>query len=181
MSDLKTPAALAIILFLALSGCSRAEDPHMDHTEAMAELNGLFEIAQDAVVGEWEAGDDGAEPCSLPSGAVGVKYVFARYGPALPPDQHLAVVNAVVADWSANGLTASAGTSTLGDVQISTARYPENGWGDDGLYIELRVGVNGSSILGQTRCVPGNAGRINEEYHEQPSTPSSAVTPHPPS
>jgi hypothetical protein len=90
-------------------------------------------------------------------------------------------VNAVVAAWSANNLAASAGTSTLGNVQISTARYPENGWGVDGLYMELRVGVNGSSILGQTRCVPGNAGKINEEHHEQLSTPSPAVTLHPPS
>jgi hypothetical protein len=65
MSGQRVLTILTGILVLALSGCSRAEDPHIDHTEAMSELNGLFEITQDAAGGEWEAGNDGRNPATF--------------------------------------------------------------------------------------------------------------------
>lgn len=140
----------------------------MDHTEAMQELDGLFRIAQDALGGDWESGDDGAEACELPSGEAGVRYVFARYGTALAADQQTTVVDTIVAGWTARDFTPTAGTDTSGEVEISTVRYPATGRGVDGLYMQFRAGVNGSSIQGQTRCVPGDAGQINEEFHSNP-------------
>lgn len=169
-------ASLAVAV---LSGCApsatNADDPQMDHTEASAELNELFAIAQDAVGGEWEVADGGAEPCGLPSGDRGVQYGFARYGAGVPLEKQQAVQSTVVSAWTAKDLAPQVGTQSIEETTYSTIRYPASGWGVDSLYLDFRLGEHGTAILGQTRCVPGDYAQINRDYHaEQSATPTPA-------
>lgn len=170
---------VAGIAVAVLSGCTpsatNADGSQMDHTDAMAELDAVLLIAQNAVGGEWEVADDGAEPCQLPSGDTGVTYSFARFGPPLPLDQQPAAVDTVMAGWAAEDFTPSAGTDMVQDFEIRTVGYPTSGVDNNGMYMAFRVGVNGSSVLGATRCVPGDYAQINRDYHaEQSATPTPA-------
>jgi hypothetical protein len=149
----------------------------MDHTEAMAELDGLLKIAQDALGGEWEIGDSGARPCQLPSGETGVTYALARYGPPLPLDQQPAAVDTTVAGWSARDFTPVVGSESLEGVEINTVAYPASGTDADGVFMNLRVGEKGSSVSGQTRCVPGDYAQINRDQSARSVTPTPVPTP----
>jgi hypothetical protein len=40
-------------------------------------------------------------------------------------------------------------------------RYPEYGYGDDGLAVEVGISSNSVLLNGQTRCVPGDADESN--------------------
>ena len=49
---------------------------------------------------------------------------------------------------------------------VTPGRSPENDEGVDGMYVELMINENGSGILGETRCVPGDYAQINREWQE---------------
>jgi hypothetical protein len=176
-------ALLLGVAVLTSAGCAPStttqEDPNVDHREATAELDELFRIAQDAVGGEWDINDGGAEACALPSGETGAQFGFARYGAGVPLDQQQAVVDAVVAGWTARDFVPTLGTSTLPDAELTTVRYPASGWGDDGLYLDFHVSDKGSSLLGQTRCVPGDHLEINKELIAEQTSEPFTPTPTP--
>jgi hypothetical protein len=150
----------------------------MDHRAATAELNGLFAVAQDAVGGDWEISDGGAEPCALPSGESGAQFGFARYGAGVPLDQQQAIVDSVVAAWTNEDFAPTVGSQSIEETEYTTVRYPESGWGVDGLYLDFRLGEHGSAMLGQTRCVPGDYLAINKELIAE-QTPSPSAPPAP--
>lgn len=167
---------------LGLTGCTSTEgEPIVDdaeqmtYTEASAELDSLITTAQDAIGGEWTSADGGAEACELPSGETGARSPFGRFGPGMPKDQLQPVVDVIVAAWTDAGFTPAVTTKMQGDVEYTAVGYPETGKGKDGLYVELQINENGSGILGQTRCVPGDYAQINRDYRE--ATPSPTLTP----
>jgi hypothetical protein len=181
----KKPALiLAGVAILVLSGCSSpattttGKDPDMDHVQASAELDEILKIAQDAIGGEWKNLDGGAAPCALPSGGQGVQYGFGRTGPGVPLDQQKAIEDLVVTEWTAREFAPVVGSQSLEDIVYTTVRYPETGYGVDGLYLDFRLGERGSAISGQTRCVPGDYRQINKDYQaERNSTLTPAPTP----
>jgi hypothetical protein len=170
---------LATAVTLSLSSCSStAKDPEIDHTEALAELDELFAIAQDAVGGEWERAGGGATPCALPSGMTGAQSSFTRIGPGLPDDQQQSVLDTVEAGWTAAEFIPELGSSTLQGADVAIVRYPKSGFGEDGLYLDFRMTVHGSVFEGQTRCVPGDYAEINRNGKaEQNQTFSPSPSP----
>ena len=146
-----------------LAGCAAiGEDPAMDHIEAKAEIDTLFQVVQELVGGEWERHDSGALPCTLPSGSMGTEYKLDRIGPGVPVEQQRAVLDRVAEEWSDKGfeLTTYAYPVIKG-ITVTAMRYPETGYGEDGLAFEFAVASSASTFEGQTRCVPGDADEIN--------------------
>jgi hypothetical protein len=164
---------LAVTFFL--TGCASSEkDSTMDYTESAHELNNLFVAVQDAIGGEWENADSAAEACELPSGGTGARAAFGRFGQGVPVEQQQSVVDAISAAWDDAEFAPSVSTGVDGEAQFTRIAYPESGQGPDGIYIELKFNENGSAILGQTRCVPGDYEEIREETRS-----SRAATPAP--
>ena len=96
-------AAVAAAIVLVLAGCvptTPQEDTTMDHVEAKAQLVTLLEAAQDAIGGEWERSDAGAQTCTLAGGGDGASYSLVRLGPAVELTQQQAIVDRVVAAWA---------------------------------------------------------------------------------
>lgn len=145
------------------------------YADATAEVDEIITAAQDAIGGEWTSADGGAEACELPSGETGARSPFGRFGPGMPKDQLQPVVDVIVAAWTDAGFTPTVTTQMQGDVEYTAVGYPETGTGQDGLYVELEINENGSGILGQTRCVPGDYAQINRDYQE--ATPNPTLTP----
>lgn len=174
---------LTATLLVTLTGCTplfSAEDPKMDHDEAYSELDSLFKVAQDAVGGEWESADSGALDCALPSGDEGAQYAFARKSEGIPKDQQQAIIDLVVAAWTAKELAPTLGSRSSQGSEITTVRYPASGWGVDGMYFEFRLSERSAGLIGQTRCVPGDLEQINRDYHDS-NSPTPTSTPSPPS
>jgi hypothetical protein len=170
---------LAVTLFL--TGCASSEiDSTMDHTESAHELNELFVSVQDAIGGEWENADSAAEACELPSGGTGARAALGRFGQGVPVEQQQSVVDSITAEWSDAGFDPTITTGVDGDVDFLRVAYPESGQGPDGMYVELKFNENGSSILGQTRCVPGDYEQIRDEIRSsRTATPSPTPSPLP--
>jgi hypothetical protein len=154
----------AVVGLSLLAGCTTPTkgDPTMDHGEAKGELNDLFATAQDAVAGDWVLQDGGAEPCTLPSGATGARYPLARMGPGVPEDQQEKIIDAVVTAWTDAKLTPTVSKRPpINGFVVTEVGYPAHGYGTDGLYMVFGIGVNSTDLEGQTRCVPGDAAKIN--------------------
>ena len=159
---------VAVTVLSLLAGCTmpRKVDPTMDHREAKAELRDLFASAQDAVGGDWEVQDGGAEDCTLPSGATGARYYMTRLGPGVPEDQQQKIIDAVVSAWTNAGFKIRVSTlPAYKGIVITEVGYPgaRAGVGVDGLYMTFGIGVNSTDLDGQTRCVPGDAAKINSD------------------
>jgi hypothetical protein len=165
----------------ALSGCaSTNDDPTMTHNESVHELNDLFLAAQDSIGGSWENADSAAEACELASGATGARAAFGRFGQGVAVEQQQSVVDSITAEWSDAGFDPTVTTGVDGDVDFLRVAYPESGQGPDGMYVELKFNENGSSILGQTRCVPGDYEQIRDEIRSsRTATPSPTPSPLP--
>ena len=142
----------------------RKVDPTMDHREAKAELNNLFAAAQDAVGGDWENQDRGAEDCHLLSGAIGAQYPLSRLGPGVPLEQQQKLIDTVASAWSKAGFTTTVSKMpAYKGIVVTEVGYPASGYGVDGLYMVFSIGVNATYLEGQTRCVPGDAAKINSD------------------
>jgi hypothetical protein len=149
----------------------------MEYTESAEELNGLFIAAQDTIGGTWEYADSAAEPCDLPSGGTGARAAFGRFGQGVPIDQQRAVADSIAAAWSDTEVTPVVTTGVDGEAEYLRVAYPESGQLPDGMYVELKFNENGSSILGQTRCVSGDYKQIREEVRSsRAATPSPEAT-----
>ena len=142
----------------------------MDHLEAKAELDNLFAAAQNAVGGDWDPPEDGgAEDCTLPSGAAGVQYLFTRGGPGVPLEQQQKVIDTVVSAWAKAGFKAKVSNlPAYKGVVLTEVGYPgaRAGVGIDGIYMLFGLSTNGTALQGQTRCVPGDAAKINSDRHK---------------
>jgi hypothetical protein len=158
--------SVAVVGLSLLAGCTTTTkgNPTMNHREAKAELNDLFAAAQDAVGGDWVNQDAGAESCTLPSGATGARYPLARMGPGVPEDQQDKIIDAVVRAWSDAKFTPTASKKPpINGFVVTEVGYPASGYGVDGLYMVFGIGVNSTDLAGQTRCVPGDAAKINSD------------------
>lgn len=134
----------------------------MDHVEAKAQLVTLLEAAQDAIGGEWERSDAGAQTCTLAGGGDGASYSLVRLGPAVELTQQQAIVDRVVAAWAEQDVKAFVTTKPeVEGVVVTQVRYPEAEVDPDGFYIELWISDRASNIAGQTRCATGDAADIN--------------------
>ena len=160
---------VAVTVLSLLAGCTmpRKDDPTMDHLEAKAELINLFAAAQKAVGGDWDPPEDGgAEDCTLHSGATGAQYALLRLGPGVPLEQQQKVIEAVVSAWAKAGFKAKVSTLPAYKGIVATeVGYPgaRAGAGVDGIYMLLGLSTNGTALEGQTRCVPGDAAKINSD------------------
>ena len=159
---------VAVTVLSLLTGCTmpRKVDPTMDHREAKAELNNLFSAAQDAVGGDWVNQDSGAEDCRLSSGAIGAQYPLARLGPGVPLEQQQKVIDTVVSAWAKAGFKAKVSKLRANNGIVATeVGYPgaRAGAGVDGIYMLFGLSTNGTALQGQTRCVPGDAAKINSD------------------
>lgn len=140
----------------------------MTYDEALTELEGLLTPVQDVVGGDWENLDGGAERCSLPNGDTGAWSPSARLGSGVPAEQHQTIVDQVVQIWTDAGFEpVVTKRPPVEGIVVTEVGYPADGYGVDGLYLAFSVGVNSTSVEGQTRCVPGDAAQINEDYQEQ--------------
>jgi hypothetical protein len=138
----------------------------MNHREARSELNNLFAAAQNAVGGEWVNEDRGAEDCTLPSGATGAQYPLARAGSGVPLEQQQKVIDAVVSAWTEAGFEVKVSKlPAYKGIVITEVGYPgaRAGSGVDGIYVLFQVSTKGAVLEGQTRCVPGDAAKINSD------------------
>jgi hypothetical protein len=176
---LTAAVTLAAAVSLILAGCSgsNGKDPTMGHSDTKAELDGLMMIAQDSVGGDWKRGDSGAEECEMPSGTIGARWAFARFGPGIGKAEQQPIIDAVVAGWAEADLVATVVQKSLGDADYTAVEYPKSGYGIDGLYIVFEMGETSTNVRGQTRCVPGDHRKINREYQE--SHPPAPQTPAP--
>ena len=160
---------VAVTLLSLLAGCTmpRKDDPTMNHLEAKAELNNLFAAAQTAVGGDWVSQDGGAEDCRLPSGAIGAQYPLSRLGPGVPLEQQQKVIDTVVSAWTKAGFKPTVSKLQANNgIVVTEVGYPASGYGVDGLYMVFGIGVNSTDLDGQTRCVPGDAAKINSDRHK---------------
>jgi hypothetical protein len=152
----------------------------MTHDESAHELNDLFIAAQDTIGGSWENADSAAEACELPSGRTGARAAFGRFGQGVAVEQQRSVVDTIAAAWSEAEFEPTVTTGVDGDAEFFRIAYPESGQGPDGMYIELKFNENGSAILGQTRCVPGDYDEIRDDIRssrEATSTPTPSPLP----
>jgi hypothetical protein len=173
-------AAVVICAALLLTGCANtSNDPTMDHTEAHDELDALLVAAQNAMGDEWEISDSGAESCTLPSGQTGARYVLARFGTGLPKDHQQPVIDNIVAALNEATFTPTVSTRTESGVEVTEISYPETGKGVDGLFVQVNISETRSSVLGQTRCVPGDYAEINRDSQTSPPTVTHTSTPTP--
>lgn len=153
-------AALAVLVSALVSGCASA--PTIDHVEAKAELESLIEIAQDAIGGEWETSDTGAQNCALGGGAQGASYGLSRFGQAVVIDAQDAIVDQIVAEWAQQGVDVVVTTKPeVNDVVVTQIRSPEGGVGPGGFYVEVWISDRASNVGGRTRCAAGDAAEIN--------------------
>jgi hypothetical protein len=157
---------VAVTVLVLLAGCSTPTkaDPTMNHREAKAELSDLYLAVEDAVGGDWVRQYGGAEGCGLPSGASGARYPLSRLGPGVPLEQQQKVIDAVVSAWTDAGFKVK--VSTLPEykgIVVTEIGYPgaRAGTGVDGIYMLFGVSTSGTALNGQTRCVPGDAAKIN--------------------
>ena len=143
----------------------RKVDPTMDHREAKAELINLFAAAQKAVGGDWDPPEDGgAEDCTLHSGATGAQYALLRLGPGVPLEQQQKVIDTVVSAWTRAGFKPTVSTlPAYKGIVVTEVGYPASGYGIDSLYTVFSLSTNGTALQGQTRCVPGDAAKINSD------------------
>jgi hypothetical protein len=165
------PLAAALLLTAVLAGCTPSPSPTPTHegttmnaTQAHDEIDAVLATAQQAVGGSWQALDTGAEICSTASGKKGAVFPFMRIGPGVPADQRAAIIASVTKKWTAAGFapTLLAG-DTYDGVADSELRYPASGYGTDGVYLSLQLSIKASGAEGQSRCIPGDADKINEE------------------
>ena len=157
---------VAVTVLGLLTSCTTPtkDDPTMNHREAEAELDNQFAAAQNAVGGGWVNQDSGAEDCHLSSGAIGAQYPLSRLGPGVPLEQQQKVIDAVVSAWTKAGFqTTVSKMPAYKGIVVTEVGYPASGYGVDGLYMVLGIGVNATYLDGQTRCVPGNAAKINSD------------------
>jgi hypothetical protein len=169
----RNAATGVVVTALLLTGCTSTEkDPAMNHTEAWAELDAVLTAAQNAVGGEWEIADSGAEACTLPSGETGARYVLGRYGAGLPKDQLQPVIDTIAAVLDEATFTPTISTRTESGVEVTEIGYPETGKGVDGLFVEVNISETRSSVLGQTRCVAGDYAQINRDSKTATPTPT---------
>ena len=159
---------IAVTLLSILAGCTmpRKVDPTMDHREAKAELINLFAAAQKAVGGDWVNQDGGALDCRLPSGAIGAQYPLARAGSGVPLEQQQKVIDTVVSAWTDAGFKVKVSKLQANNgIVITEVGYPgaRAGVGVDGIYMLFRLSTHGAVLDGQTRCVPGDAAKINSD------------------
>lgn len=165
--------ATALVLVVGLTACVPHSRPSnepttMNAAQAHDELATLLEDAQSVVGGEWKSIDGGAEICTTAAGKPGVVYPFGRLGPGVPGGDQQAMLDRVVAAWKSSGFTAVPHTQpSVKGVEIREVRYPDSGYGEDGIYLIFSVSVNGSTIDAQSRCVPGNADQINQDRQKQ--------------
>ena len=140
----------------------------MDATQAHDEIDGVLRGAQQVIGGSWQRLDTGAELCTTASGKKGAVFPFMRIGPGVPAAQRAAILAEVTQQWTAAGF---APTAVQGDTYEGVAddelRYPASGYGTDGVYLSLQLSVNASSAEGQSRCIPGDADKINDERRQQ--------------
>jgi hypothetical protein len=173
-------AAIAILLLTALLaavlvGCTAVPTPtptpkesSMNATEAHDELDHVLLGAQRAIGGSWQSLDGGAEICRTASSEKGAVFPFMRLGPGVPPDQQAAIFATVAEQWKTAGFAPTMlDDSTIAGVAVSELRYPATGNGVDGVYLSLRLSINASDAEGQSRCIPGDADKINEQRQPQ--------------
>jgi hypothetical protein len=72
----------------------------MDHREARDDLDAVLVAAQSAISGQWEIAESGADAGTIPSRKMRARYVLARCGDGVPPDQAIPVTGAIVEVWS---------------------------------------------------------------------------------
>jgi hypothetical protein len=159
---------VAVTVLSLLAGCTTPtkDIPTMNHREAKAELDNLFAAAQKAVGGDWVNQDSGAEGCHLLSGAIGAQYPLSRLGPGVPLEQQQQVIEAVVSTWTDAGFKIKVSRlPAYKGIVITEVGYPgaRDRLGIDGLYMTFGIGVNSTDLDGQTRCVPGDAAKINSD------------------
>lgn len=141
----------------------------MDHLHALTEADELLVAAQNVLGGEWENADGGADTCVLPSGESGVQYGLTRGGgnPVGDAQSVAASVTAVATLWTSAGFEPTViELPALDGLALTEVRYPETGYGVDGLYLSFQATTAGASVQALTRCVPGDAAEINRAWHE---------------
>lgn len=140
----------------------------MNATQAHDEIDAVLTHAQDVVGGRWRSIDGGAEICTTASGAQGAVFPFGRIGPGVPQDQQQAVLDGVVAAWKKDGFPAvSQSSPSVQGVEVRGVGYPESGHDKNGIYLVFTVSVNSTTLDAQSRCVPGDADKINEDRQNQ--------------
>ena len=136
----------------------------MNATQAHDEIDAVLSGAEKTIGGSWQRLDGGAQICTTASGKKGAVFPFMRIGPGVPAAQRAAILASVTKQWTAAGFPPTALESdTYEGVADSELRYPASGYGADGVYLSLQLSVNASGAEGQSRCVLGDADKINEE------------------
>jgi hypothetical protein len=158
----------AAALALLLSGCvPRTPHPTPTHSEARmtpdaarSRVLSVIEATQKAVGGSWRLLDGGADGCRLAGGGTGIVFPFTRTGPGVPAprDDMAATVTEI---WHAAGFDPVASSTTVAGQPVTQLRYPAQGYDHDGIYLQAWLGEHGSSIQGQSACVPGDADAYN--------------------
>jgi hypothetical protein len=167
-------AALAVLALLAvLTACSphpaptttpTPEDTAMTPFEAHDELDALLVAGEKVVGGTWRSTDGGAEFCTTSDGTKGAVFPFGRLGQGVPAAQQESVLSGVAATWTSAGFPATRSSlGSEGGSAVTQLRYPASGYGTDGIYLTFTVNENGSSFDAQSRCVPGDADKVNEQ------------------
>jgi len=118
-------------------------------TDAQAMLVALLDGTQALLPGEWETHDSPSpDPCQLDAAsAPGVAFTGDRtrdLGGELPETE-------ITALWEAAGL--EVGRTAVGNFEILRGVDPHN----RAFFAELHVGVNTTTLRGQSPCVPGDA------------------------
>lgn len=132
----------------------------MDYEQAVTELAGLFDRVQATVPGdgEWQQTQFGARPCEG-----GAQSMLQRLGPGSDdPEAAAAAIVAVLDDAGYPARAAVTGTDPL----VIEGSYPAEGTDGDGLGIQFGVSANATTLMGLTRCVPGDPAEINEQHRQ---------------
>jgi hypothetical protein len=151
---------LAGTVLVLLAGCAQGgKDPNMTPDESKKQM---FDLIDDtiSVLGStaWsDPGDPAPRDCTLPGGATGVNYAATTVGP-LSADPE-AAINTVEAFWKKKGFTTQVVHST-NPKETQIRLYGTNGPMKDAEFAAGRVGMG---IIGDSVCVPGDAGRMIDQ------------------
>ena len=134
----------------------------MKPAEARTAVEKLYTIVADRVGGTWKTDDGAADPCTLPSGKTGARYVLSRTGDGVPLASQQAIVTDVVAAWGKAGYTATVQKlPEYKGIVVTEVRFQSKDVSLAAASLRFGIGTHGSDFTGITQCVPGDADALD--------------------
>lgn len=173
MTRVRSLAAVAVAAVL-LAGCMPVLEPNpsdnegaatMTPPEARDEMYALVDLVKQYHASEWEPNAGGALTCVTDGGLEGVRYTYLLFGGGIDDEQaQTALLDNMTAAWTEAGFEpVRVVQPEVAGIVVTELLYPPQGEGVEGMVLRLAVGPKAVSLLGQSRCVPGDPNDYNTD------------------